>query len=69
MIKFDGTTSYIATWDVALSDEEVRALSNGISPRYIRPSNLIVLNNIQYTTPPYTTEIVPVNINNRKIKF
>ncbi len=31
----------VATWNVALSDEEIAALAMGCSPLFIRPENLI----------------------------
>ncbi len=38
---FSGRIAEVAVWDVGLSDDEVVALSKGISPLLIRPGNLI----------------------------
>ena len=38
---FNGHIAEVAVWDVALTDEEITALSKGISPLLIRPDNLV----------------------------
>jgi len=39
--RFDGILAECAAWNVALTDEEAKILSNGVSPQKIRPENLL----------------------------
>jgi len=38
---FNGRIGHVAMWDVDLSDSEVASLAAGVSPRKIRPGNLV----------------------------
>lgn len=38
---FDGKIAEAAIWDVALTDNEVAMLANGVSPLKVRPANLV----------------------------
>ena len=39
--EYDGRVCELAIWNVALTDEEVKALAGGVSPLRIRPDNLV----------------------------
>lgn len=38
--RFDGRIAEVAWWDVALDDDEIKALAYGMSPMHIRPGSL-----------------------------
>lgn len=53
---FDGNISELAVWSAALTDDEIKSLSKGFSPKKIRPQSLefyspLIRNIVDYTGP------------------